>query len=349
MKNYALKAIPFILAASLLTGCGGNTTPQTDSPNRTEQPSAQSQSGNAKTGLSISTSVAKSTDASTDAAGLAQADSIIIGVIVDKDGKIVDCAIDAAQTKVNFDTSGQITTPLDTELKTKNELGAEYGMDKASSIGKEWNEQAAALAKYVIGKTAEQVMGIAVDAEQHATDADLKASVTISIGSFIDGIVKAVDNAANLGANVSDKINLGTITSISKSKSAGEENGQVDISSTYTAVTTDSSGKITSCAIDATQAKVDFDASGKLLSDIQAEVQTKNEIGENYGLKAKSSIKKEWNEQAAAFAKYVVGKTASEVQNIAVNEDGSATDADLTASVTIGIEDFKSIIAKAVK
>ena len=32
---------------------------------------------------------------------------------------------------------------------SKNELGGGYGMGKASSIGKEWNEQAAALADYV--------------------------------------------------------------------------------------------------------------------------------------------------------------------------------------------------------
>ena len=46
----------------------------------------------------------------------------------------------------------------------KNELAEGYGMKRASAIGKEWHEQAAALAKYVEGKTIDEVKTIAVDA-----------------------------------------------------------------------------------------------------------------------------------------------------------------------------------------
>ena len=35
-----------------------------------------------------------------------------------------ECVIDSAQTRINFDATGKITTPLDTGFKTKNELGA---------------------------------------------------------------------------------------------------------------------------------------------------------------------------------------------------------------------------------
>ncbi len=45
----------------------------------------------------------------------------------------MDCAIDAAQTKVNFNAYGQLVTDLGTEFKTKNELGADYGMKKVSA------------------------------------------------------------------------------------------------------------------------------------------------------------------------------------------------------------------------
>lgn len=64
-------------------------------------------------------------------------------------------------------------------------------------------------------------------------------------------------------------------------------------------------------------------------------------------MKAASSIGEEWYEQAAAFAQYVTGKTASEVSGIAVDETGHAADSDLTASVTVGIADFLAAIAKA--
>ena len=40
-------------------------------------------------------------------------------------------------------------------------------MKKASGIGKEWNEQAAAFAKYVEGKTANEIAAIAVDESKH--------------------------------------------------------------------------------------------------------------------------------------------------------------------------------------
>jgi hypothetical protein len=71
-------------------------------------------------------------------------------------------------------------------------MGEEYGMEKASGIGKEWNEQAEAFAKFVTGKTAAEIEGIAVDAEQHVLDTDLKASVTISVGDFKAAIAKAM-------------------------------------------------------------------------------------------------------------------------------------------------------------
>ena len=67
---------------------------------------------------------------------------------------------------------------------SKNDLGTDYGMGKISSIGREWNQQAAAFSAYVAGKTLDEVAGIAVDESTKPADADLAASVTISIGGF---------------------------------------------------------------------------------------------------------------------------------------------------------------------
>ena len=66
-----------------------------------------------------------------------------------------------------------------------------YQTSAVSSIGKEWNEQAAAFAAYVTGKTAEEVSGIAVGERTQPTDADLASSVTIAIGGFQELIAKA--------------------------------------------------------------------------------------------------------------------------------------------------------------
>jgi len=159
-----------------------------------------------------------------------------------------------------------------------------------------------------------------------------------------------VGNAQELGASEGDKLGLGVVTSIKKSKdAAADAEGQVQFYSFYGAVTTDEDGKITSCVIDSSQSNVKFDATGKITSDLNAAYMTKNELKEDYGMKAASGIGKEWYEQAAAFAEYVVGKTVDEVNGVAVDESGHPAEADLTASVTISIADMQAVIAKAAK
>jgi hypothetical protein len=303
-------------------------------------------SGKVKTGLAVITELNKSTDAGAKP-GLAEIDSTVVAVTVDGNGKIDKCVIDMVQSKINFDASGKLITPKDTTFPTKNELGEKYGLKKASKIGKEWKEQTAALAKYVEGKTVKEIQGIAVDQGKHATGSDLKASVTISIGEYIEAIEKAVAQAKDLGASSSDVLGLGAVTNMERSVNAGEKPGFAEAYSYYIAITKDSQSKITSCLIDANQGQVNFNTSGKITTDLKVRVKTKDELGEAYGLKRASKIGKEWNEQAAAFAKYVTGKTPDQVANIAVNKEGYATGSDLQASVTVGILDFKAALAKA--
>jgi len=319
-------------------------TPVTEAP-KTETPAATDDA--VKTGIAVISSIGKSTDAAADKEGLAQVDSTVVAVTVDKDGKIVKCAIDSAQTKINFTAEGKLTTDLTKIFPAKQELGKEYGMSKASKIGKEWNEEANALADYVLGKTVEEVRGIKVTEEGVPTDADLAASVTIKIGGYVDAIEKAVANAKDLGAKASDKLGLGVTTSIAKSKDAGEKDGVAQAYTYYTATTFGADGKITSCAIEASQSNVNFSKEGKITSDLKAPLKSKIELGDEYGMKKASKIGKEWFEQADAFSKYVVGKTVEEVKGIAVDAEGHATAEDIVASVTVGIGEFQETIEKA--
>ena len=300
-----------------------------------------------KTGLSVDTSIAKSTDAG-EKDGLAQADSTIVAVTVDENGKIANCAIDSAQTKINFSNSGEIVTPLDKEFVGKQELGEEYGMVVASSIGKEWNEQATALSNYVIGKTVEEVKGIAVNEEGTPMESELTSSVTMHISNYIAGIEKAVNQAKNLGASADDQLGIGVITTIDRSKDATtEEEGQTQAYSNIAAVSFNNEGVITSCIIDAVQSNVNFNREGKITSDLSISPKTKNELGDDYGMKAVSGIGKEWYEQADEFAKYVVGKTIDEVKGISLDEEGTPTESELTSSVTIHVGPFIAVIEKA--
>lgn len=302
--------------------------------------------GGLKMGLAILTSVESSADASADADGVAQTDAMIAAVTVDAEGKIVNCVIDCAQTVINFGTDGALTTDTGAEFLSKNELGTEYGMSKASSIGKDWNEQAAAFADYCVGKTADEVMGIAVT-DGVASDADLAAGCTIHIGGLQEVVAQAVANAVETGAQAGDKLGLGVVTNIAKSTDAtADAEGVAQAYTTVSALTVNADGVITGALIDAVQANVNFDTTGKITTDLTAAVDSKDVLGDSYGMKAASSIGKEWNEQAAAYAQYAVGKTIDEVNGTAVTE-GVPSDADLAASVTIHITDFNTVITKA--
>ena len=129
------------------------------------------------------------------------------------------------------------------------------------------------------------------------------------------------------------KTGLSVETSLSKSKdNAYQANMAV------TAVTVDDNGVITSCIIDAIQVKVAMDATGKITTDLATAFQSKNELGDGYGMRKASAIAAEWNEQAAAFAAFCVGKTIDEVKNAPVDENGKAVD--VIASCTLAAADF---------
>lgn len=302
-----------------------------------------------KTGLAVISTIAKSKDAG-EKDGLAEIDSTIAAVTVDKNGKIVKCVIDALQTKVNFSTEGKITTDLATEFKTKNELKEDYNMKQASAIKKEWYEQASAFADYCVGKTAAEIKGLTINSDGYFTDADLTSSVTIHAADLVAIVEKAVANAQDLGAKAGDKLGLGVTNSIANSKDAtAEKEGLAQAYTYYTATTFDKNGKVTSSILDALQTNVNFDTAGKLTSDLASEFKTKNELKEGYNMKGASKISKEWYEQAAAFAAYAKGKTAAQISGMSLSAEGVPAVAELTSSVTIHVADFFKVIEKASK
>ncbi len=80
---------------------------------------------------------------------------------------------------------------------------------------------------------------------------------------------------------------------------------------------------------------------------LPAEIYSKRELGDTYGLRSYSSIGKEWYEQADAFCKYIQGMTCEEVMAIEVDEYGKTTEADLAAGCTISITSFQEAVEKA--
>ena len=109
MKKTAALLLCVTLAAGALTACGGNKTETAKTEDKKTQDTKEetTDEGGAKTGLSVITSLAKSTPASEED-GLAQTDSTVVAVLVDADGKILDCKIDAAQTQISFSKEGKL-------------------------------------------------------------------------------------------------------------------------------------------------------------------------------------------------------------------------------------------------
>lgn len=288
----------------------------------------------AKTGYAISSEI-KDDEYNKSETAL-EIDSVCAAVLVDADGKIIDVKIDEAQTKPDLKKdNGDVS-----DLRTKLEKKEDYGMKSASPIGKEWYEQVEAFEAWAKGKTAEEVKaGIGEDG--YASDADLKAGCTIYANGFATVTAKAVENATDCGAKATDTLKLGMTTS--KYYESNETNLQYDTD--YAIVTVDADGKVTSCIIDASQAKCTI-ADGKFTVEKGA-FKSKKELGDDYAMKSASPIGKEWYEQAAAYEQWCIGKTADEIKGC-YGEDMSASDADLKAGCTITISAIADNTAKAI-
>lgn len=352
MKQKISIALVLAMMLALLAGCTGTTVVyspviESTTPAETDAPTAAPASGAVKTGLAIIPSISDSVSASADAEGEIKYDVTLAAVTVTDDGVIESCIIDSVPASVKFDAAGKITSDLSAPISTKNELGEAYGMKAYGGAKYEWNEQVAALAAYAQGKTVEQLRSGAITEAGMAADADLASTATIYLGGFVSAIESAVANAAHLGAQSGDVLKLASISSTAKSTPAdGETKGLAQLDTDVTAMTMNGD-TITSCYIDSLQGKVEFDAAGAITTDLTAPLLTKNQLGEDYGMKAWGSAIAEWNEQAASFAAYVTGKTPADVAGIAVNEKTAPTDADLATSVTIAVGGFQALIAKA--
>ena len=122
--------------------------------------------------------------------------------VTDKDGKVVVAKTDCAVVTVTFDTKGVATVDTTAEIKTKLDLGKDYGMAAAINYGPqndpngdgkvlEWFEQAAAFDAALVGKTASEFASLA-DADGKGTGDLATAGCTIGISDMI----KAADKAA---------------------------------------------------------------------------------------------------------------------------------------------------------
>lgn len=124
-----------------------------------------------------------STETKTGKGTAENADGLKTTVEVTMEGdKIKSVSIDETYNKDGKDT-------------TKKALGADYGMKETSAqigIGKEWNEQAEFLEKYIVENG---VDNIKLSDEGKATNEDVLTGCTINIKPYVEAAKAAIEDA----------------------------------------------------------------------------------------------------------------------------------------------------------
>ena len=293
----------------------------------------------------------------------AQVDATVAAVILDANGKIVQCRIDVAQNKMDV-TGGAVDTAK--TFETKMELGSRYGMagivdNNGDGVMKEWNEQANAFEAYVVGKTAAEVKAIQTqEANGHLIAVDealLKAGCSMQITDFITAVAKACEDkdAVAFKAGEGFKLGVAAKSTAAESKAASAEgNGSANLYSDFGAAVVGTDGKILAALNDATQPKIAFDTNGAIVE--AAYKGTKRELGSAYGMEGKvdndgNGVMKEWDAQSAAFSAFCAGKTAAEVSGLKTQEaNGHQIAVDkalLDAGCSMQITGMQAAIAQA--
>ncbi len=331
-----LLAVLMLVSVVSLVGCG----------------EAKKSSEPVKFGLGLYSSMSKAVSADGDTQGIGEAAVTAAAVILDADGKILDCAIDTADNTVNFTSDGKAVKA--NEFKTKYELGDSYGMKAYGGAKKEWYEQIDAFVSLVKGKTYDEVKAL-VGKENKGTDEVISAGCTITVSEYVLAIEKAVKNAKDSKAAADNNVKLGIISTQIETKDATEDaKGKNGFDITVSAAALGSDGKVNAMATDAVSVEFAFDTKGTTDTDTSAELKSKREAGDNYGMSAYGQdlngdgTVKEWYAQADAFDAACIGKNSDEISKLAL-DTGYGTDDIQKAGCTINISDMVKSAVKASK
>ncbi len=114
-----------------------------------------------------------------------QYDIEMAAVTLDESDRITACMTDTAQAKLAVEGSAFVHESG--ALVSKRAAGEGYNMKPASSVKKEWYEQADAFDAYAVGKTAESLSNTTLKDDK----ADAISGCTIKVGGMLKNAVKA--------------------------------------------------------------------------------------------------------------------------------------------------------------
>lgn len=321
------KALLWLLCGVLalcLTACGGEKDTSGDGSSATQ--------AERKVGLGSVQSVAM-----TDTAN-ANVKTTVAAVVLDKEGKIIDCAVDELAFTVTL--QGGIPQTV-ADLTTKGERGDSY-IPTADEVGgtptttDSWADQVEDFCDFVEGKTPGEISGLA------ATDGHSEQIEGCDL--ILTDFIQAVDHAAKAakGAKVGAGDDLHLALTATPAESATEEKPQYNVE--MAAVTVADNGKITGCMTDTLETKLSV-AEG-IFATVSGTIQTKRQMGDGYGMKAASAIQREWYEQADAFDTFVVGQTAAELAGIKLDSEGKT---DAITGCTVSVSSMQKNVVKAAR
>ena len=333
------KFFALILAVAMLCtlcACGAEKPAADDNNGGNETPATL------KFGLGVYVPNATATDATEDKAGAGSVDATYAAVSVDADGKIVAVAIDTMQHKISYTTTG---TTSKGEFKSKYELGDAYNMVAYGGATQEWYKQIDALKPLMIGKTIDEVKALMVADTTKGTDEVINAGCTIKIAPYINAVEEAYNNAKESNVTAADTLKIAASVDQTATDATEDKAGSNELNTTIFAAAVNAEGKIVAAASDCLQVKFTFDLTGKSTFDASAEIKTKREKGDAYGMVAYGGSAKEWYAQADAFDAACIGKTAAEIAGL-MGEDYKGIDSLKAAGCTIYVSGFVAAASK---
>jgi len=299
-----------------------------------------------KFGMGVYSYVGENASATAEKNGKGEVVTTVAAVLLDKDGKILKSDIDSISATVEFTSTG--TAVPASEFKTKREPGDNYGMVAYGNAKDEWYKQVDNFEALAKGKTFDEVKALMVE-DGKGNDDVIKAGCTINIADFVKALEKAVNNATKCVAMSEDEINVAIIASQGENSAAtAEADGKNGVTLTVAATTVNKDKKVTAARNDELNFDITFDSTGAIKTDLSANILTKFERGESYGMVAYGNAKKEWFEQSEILNKACIGKTSKQISALAA-KDGTASEELQTAGCTIAVSEMVKALVKSAK
>ncbi|MBQ4538303.1 MAG: hypothetical protein II995_01700 [Oscillospiraceae bacterium] len=179
-------------------------------------------------------------------------------------------------------------------------------------------------------------------------------SASTDMNATSDPLEPSSDTASSGAGGYTDTetlVGIGIVANTSDSTEASESSdGSASFDLTACAVCVDSDGRIIDVRFDAIETGIGFDYAGAFTGDIESDIYTKRELGDDYGLGAVSGIGMNWHEQMDSFEDWLRGKTVTEAMDMKLSYDGDRQIPDednLRSSVTISVSDQLKALEKA--